>query len=118
MSELSPVTQRLILHEVELEVVQNDIEHYFTSKLALTRVFYGLEGTWPPTKDVHALTQSSFGLFIFAATSVKFIEDKNYSNPKRQLVSLLHNMCTVVERSSPHHHLDQLYTQVLSHRVS
>jgi hypothetical protein len=115
LPELRPATQRLILHEVKLDVVQKDIKHYLMSELGLTRKVYDLEETWPPSKDVHELTLLSSGLFIFAATSVKFIGDRNYSNPERQLTSLLHNVSTVVEQSSPHHHLDQLYTQVLGH---
>jgi hypothetical protein len=58
----------------------------------------------------------SFGLFIFAATSVNFIRDRNYSSPRDQLGNLLRNSVTVGESSSsPHQHLDRLYTQVLKH---
>jgi hypothetical protein len=110
--ELSPATQRLILHEVELDVVQNDIEHYLSSKLALTRESRCLDGNWPAEEDVHALARLSFGLFIFA---VNFIEDWNYGDPRSQLASLLHNTPNIPENSSPHYRLDQLYTQVLIH---
>ena len=97
LTKLSPATQRLILHEVELQVVQNDIERYLLSKLSLTAVSYDLGAAWPPKDDILALTRLSCGLFIFAATSVKFIEDRNYSDPTYQLASLLHHIPTVVE---------------------
>jgi hypothetical protein len=113
--ELNPATQRLILHEVELDVVQNDIDRYLSSRLASTAVSYRLNDDWPAIEDTRALARLSFGLFIFAATSVKFIEDRNYSDPRGQLAGLLRNTPTVPEPSSPHHHLDQLYTQVLTH---
>jgi hypothetical protein len=113
--ELSFATERFILHQVELGVVQDDIELYLSSKLTSTRLSHGLEGMWPLAKDIHALAVLSCGLFIFAATSVKFIEDQNYSDPEGQLASLLRNTPTIVENSSPHYHLDQLYTQVLNH---
>jgi len=114
-SSLSPVTQRLILHEMELGVVQNDIKQYLSSSLTLIKEFYELEPSWPSGKDVHALARLSCGLFIFAATSIKFIHDQNYNNPRSQLTHLLCDTTTVNETSSsPHHHLDQLYIEVLT----
>jgi hypothetical protein len=112
-SQLSLATQRLTLHEVELGVVQDDIERYLSSTLGRIGECYGFEGTWPATEDVHAIAQSSFGLFIFAATSVKFIEDRNYCDPRGQLERLLRNAPTWAEASSPHRRLDRLYSQVL-----
>ena len=109
-------SQRLVLHEVELGVVQHDIEHYLTSKLSLIGESYGLANSWPAETDVRALARLSHGLFIFAATAVNFIQDRNDSSPRSQLADLLLNSATVAERSSsPHHHLDRLYTQVLDH---
>jgi hypothetical protein len=112
--ELNPATERLILHQVELGVVQDDIELYLKSKLALTRLSHELGESWPLAEDIHALAVLSCGLFIFAATSVKFIEDQNYSDPESRLASLVRNSPTAFEGSSPHYHLDRLYTQVLS----
>ena len=114
--ELGPAAQRLVLHEVELGIVQHDIERYLTSKLSMVGESYGLETSWPSEADVRALAKLSYGLFIFAATSVIFIQDWNNSSPQSQLAGLLHNFATVAESSSsPHRHLDRLYTQVLDH---
>jgi NACHT domain len=111
---LNSVTQKLILHEVQLDIVQNDIQNYLSSRFTLTRLAYhGLEETWPNQADIQALAQLSAGLFIFAATSVRFIEDPNYSNPAGQLATLLSNQSGLINPSSPYHHLDQLYIQVL-----
>jgi hypothetical protein len=112
---LDSVTQKLILHEVQLDIVQNDIQVYLSSRLALTRQTYnGLGETWPSEKDIQALAQLSCGLFIFAATSVRFIEDPNYSNPAGQLATLLSNQPGQINSLSPYQHLDQLYIQVLN----
>jgi hypothetical protein len=113
--ELLPTTYRLILHEIELGVVGNDIKLYLSEKLSLTRAFYNLEKKWPSPDDVKVLTQKASGLFIFAATSVKFIEDRTYDDPPSQLMRLLGGTSTEVDPSSPYHILDQLYIQVLSH---
>jgi hypothetical protein len=115
-TELGPLARSLILHEIELGVVQQDIEHYLTSSLSQIREEYYLENSWPSASDTHSLAVLSNGLFIFAATSVNFIRDRNYSSPADQLASLLINSSTVAQiRSSPHRRLDELYMQVLDH---
>jgi NACHT domain len=112
--DLRPAAQRVVLHEIALGVVQHDIELYLAVNLDQTRSSYDLEKPWPSVEDIRALAQLSSGLFIFAATSVKFIEDRNHSNPKHQLAGLLRNTTrTASSSSSPYHYLDQLYTQVL-----
>ena len=113
---LGRASHRLVLHEVELGAVQHDIELYLTSKLSMIRESYGLERSWPSETDVRNLARLSNGLFIFASTSVNFIQDRNDSSPRNQLAALLHNSVTVTESSSsPHRHLDRLYRQVLDH---
>jgi hypothetical protein len=115
-TQLSPLARPLILHEIELGVVQQDIERYVTSSLSQIREEYCLETSWPSPSDVHSLALTSNGLFVFAATSVNFIQDRNYSCPREQLEDLLRNSAAVTKCSlSPHRHLDQLYMQVLNH---
>ncbi|TDL14004.1 WD40 repeat-like protein [Rickenella mellea] len=112
---LRSATQRVVLHELHLDVVKDDIERYLTSNLAAVRGYYDLESVWPSLDDIYRLANLSFGLFIFAATSVKFIEDHNYSDPRSQLACLLQSTVVNTESSmSPYRHLDQLYVQVLT----
>jgi hypothetical protein len=116
-SELHATTQRLILHEVKLGIVQCDIEQYLSSKLAVTaKTYSGLLETWPSPDDIHSLALLSCGLFIFAATSIRFIEDRNYSDPVGQLAILLQNTSIGMKGSLPFYHpIDKLYIQVLDH---
>ena len=113
-NSLSAATKRFVLHEVQFGVVQKDIKSYLMAELAPIRELYGLRDSWPSTADIGALSCLSSGLFIFAATSVKFIGDANYSDPAGQLAKLLRGT-TMLGGSSPYHHLDQLYLQVLNH---
>jgi hypothetical protein len=115
--ELSPATQMLVLHKVELRVVQNDIERYLTVNLAPVRDSYRLDSLWPSAEDIQSLAILSVGLFIFAATSVKFIEGRNNCNPIGQLADLLRNAAEVARHSSSlYRHLDGLlYSEVLTH---
>ena len=115
MHPLDPVTQQLVLHEVKLAAVQHDIEHYLASSLGVVSSTHSLKDLWPSVKDIQALARLSHGLFIFAATSVKFIADPNYSNPRAQLAALLSNTSAGTNNVlSPHYQLDQLYTAVLT----
>ncbi|KAJ7435852.1 WD40-repeat-containing domain protein, partial [Mycena latifolia] len=111
---LRPNTTQLLLHQVALPVVEADIHTYLSSRLATTRLLYKIQESWPPAGSVEALARLSAGLFIFASTSVKFIEDPFYSDPRHQLALLLENAPKLTGKSSPFHRLDQLYTEVLN----
>ncbi|KAF8809204.1 WD40 repeat-like protein [Phlegmacium glaucopus] len=113
---LNAASQCLDLHKLELSIVRQDIKHYLLSALQDIRECYRLDSSWPSEEDVEALATLSFGLFIFAATSIKFIEERNDSDPQGQLTRLLSRKeLSANAQSSPYHHLDKLYTQVLMH---
>ncbi|KAJ6527949.1 putative WD-repeat protein, partial [Mycena vulgaris] len=111
---LQPNTQKFILHQVKLEVVEQDIRHYLSMKLLETRRNYGIQDPWPVEESIDLLARLSSGLFIFAATSIKYIEDRSYSNPRGQLQHLIGPADTSLEGSSPLKRLDDLYTDVLT----
>ena len=100
---------KLLLHEVALDLVTADIHHYLTTSLAETGRRFKLPDSWPAEADVDTLSRLANGLFIFAATAVKFIEDQNYNDPDGQLKVLT---STATSRGS-HRLLDDLYLQVL-----
>ena len=115
---LQAETRRFVLHEVQLDVVQNDIEKYINVKLhdqEWRSRYAKLEQSWPSELDIQTLSRLSAGLFIFAATCVKFIQDRDAQDPKDQLNRLLCVDTFIDADSSPHRRLDQLYTQVLNH---
>ena len=114
LESMDPATRRLVLHEIELSVVHVDIERYLAYELNTIKEFYDLKNSWPSLTDINALSTKSFGLFIFAATCVKFIRDGNYCDPPDQLAKLLHSTPVAVGNYSPDYRLDQLYTQVLT----
>ncbi|KAJ7767761.1 WD40-repeat-containing domain protein [Mycena metata] len=110
---LHHTTRRMVLHELKPSMVEHDIQVYLTSRLSVTKALYRVPGSWPSLESIRALVQLSAGLFVFAATSVKFIEDPFYSNPRDQLNLLLGNTTQVTGKSSPFERLDQLYTEIL-----
>jgi hypothetical protein len=110
-ARLNQVTQRYILHHVEQKVVETDLLLYLHSSLQKTRQTYNLAASWPSVRDLKSLVHLSSGLFLFAATAVKFIQDRYYSDPPRQLARLL--KLVPAADSTPDELLDQLYMQVL-----
>lgn len=113
-NEMQVQTQKLNLHEVALSAAAIDIAHYLSWRLFQIRKRYFLEDSWPPVTDIEALVRESHGLFIFAATSARFIEDENYCNPPHQLTALLNRSTIEDGLPGPHQHLDGLYAKVLS----
>jgi hypothetical protein len=66
---------------------------------------------WPEAEIVQRITQDSSGYFIFAATVIKFIDDKRF-HPSDRLDVVLGIRHTI--SGSPLNSLDQLYLQILS----
>lgn len=108
VTHLDQVTQRYILHQVEPKVVEADLQIYLTDSLQTIRAMYELDEGWPSLQDVKTLACLSSGLFIFAATAIKFIQEN--SDPQGQLASILYMLSA---KESSHTLLDQLYLQVL-----
>ena len=111
LERLSLSTQRCILHHVEQKVVETDLLLFLHSSLQKTKRMYSLDVTWPSMTEIQALVHLSSGLFIFAATAARFIQDRHHSNPQGQLAQLLGAI--TAKTSSSHEILDQLYLQVL-----
>jgi hypothetical protein len=80
-------TNVLVLHSIPLDILQKDICVYFEDRLTDIARSFDLE-SWPSSEGLARLVELSRGLFIFAATVAKFVEDKNVSNPKWQLESV------------------------------
>jgi hypothetical protein len=111
LTKLHQTTQRYILHHIEPRVIEADIQLYLRSSLQMTKQIYGLDTSWPSMEEVDGLVKLSSGLFIFAATAAKYIQDRCHNDPKGQLRHLLG--AVKVMDNSPHEFLDQLYLQVL-----
>ena len=111
LARLKEATQRYILHEVETQVVETDIQLYLKSSLNAIKEMYSLDD-WPSLQDVDRLVHLSAGLFIFAATATKFIQDRCYDDPKGQLQHILGGIANI--NTTPHQLLDQLYLKILN----
>lgn len=102
---LKDSTKPINLNNVRLELTQGDIKRFFIDGFRDIREAFSIEAEWPSVRDVGRLTELSEGLFIFAATVLRFIGHSDYSNPKRQLEALL---------AAPASIMDDLYRKILT----
>jgi hypothetical protein len=102
-----------ILHDVDASIVRGDIEHFLRYRLSKVAAKYPKvinPRLWPSPEDISTLAEKSDKLFIFAATVVKFVEERDH-DPRSQLNLILRS--TDGSGASPFQRLDQLYAQVL-----
>lgn len=112
-AQLAQATQHFVLHDVPLELTTRDIGSYLHTELTRVREAYDLEDSWPAREDISRVVGMSKGLFIFAATVVRFVEDPNASLPKEQLHLLLDGSADAPGQSTAFNQLNELYLQVL-----
>ena len=113
-----PLTQIFLLHEVKSIDVNKDIRLYLTQRLtaiAQRRSDVDLPNPWPSENDIDALTAKSSGLFIFAATIVRFVQSDHHEPNERLKLILSETSGTDYEGRTG---IDALYTQILDHAFS
>ena len=106
---LAKVTDIFILHGVEPDQVGSDIQLFLKSSfLEIAGRRDGLDG-WPTEEQLDQLCKRTAGLFVYAAATVKFIDD-NKRSPRKQLNNLLQS-----QRIGNHEGkaLDSLYKSIL-----
>ena len=111
---LAKITDVFILHEVESEQIDSDIRLFFkTSFLELASRRDGLAG-WPTAEQQDLLCGRAAGLFVYAAATVKFI-DNNRRSPRKLLDILLQSQKIGGHEGKA---LDSLYTSILQEAFS
>jgi hypothetical protein len=104
-----------LLHNISQSIIDRDIFVFFEHTLKFIREEYCLDIGWPDEEVIRALTRVAGGLFIWAATTCRFIrEGRQFAASRLQ---------TILQDSSsgptaPEKHLDQIYTTVLKQAVS
>ncbi|KAJ7493110.1 hypothetical protein B0H11DRAFT_2007266 [Mycena galericulata] len=69
---------------------------------------------WPSSEALDYLVKKSSGYFIYAATVIKFVDDKDFRPTQRLDIILGTASSESLEDTSPFSALDQLYIQILS----
>jgi hypothetical protein len=99
LSSLAHQTYRLALQDFSSRY---EVEDLLRSRLVTLREKRGLPSTWPSAADLNRLSIQSDGLYIYAETLIRFIDDE-YGSPPERLQSALNTFSGI----------DHLYNKVL-----
>jgi NACHT domain len=115
------ISQSYILHDIEKSIVRADVELFLRHSLNDIAHEFGLTTPWPTSYELGILVKRADVLFIYAATVIKFVADKHWADPYRQLRVLLrekHVDSILQGHMSRYREVDTLYLQVLQHALS
>lgn len=105
--------QDFVLHSISLSIVDHDISVFLRDKLEHIRLKYQFQSDWPEESAITSLVRSSDGLFIWAATACRFIEQGGQFAQSR-LSLLLDKADGTIE---PARKLEEIYTTVLTNSI-
>ncbi|KAH7125043.1 hypothetical protein B0J13DRAFT_511355, partial [Dactylonectria estremocensis] len=91
------IYQDLVLHEIPSGIIEHDISVFFHHELAKIKTEYNssvfkdrhLPLDWPGEENVQLLVKMAIPLFIFATTVCRFLSDRRFGNPNKQLKEVL-----------------------------
>jgi len=111
-NEAAAMTRSFALHEFD---ARNDIRMFLYKRLAGVyaerhQVMRSCPQPWPTKHDLEDLVHKSSGLFIFASTVIKYINDKRHNSNQR----LKETLGIGSSGPSAYAGLDLLYLQILS----
>ena len=106
--------QDVVLHNISRSIVDRDIALFLEYSLQLIAQERCLRAGWPSTEIVVQLVQSADGLFIWAATACRFIQEGKRFAAKRLETILCNRDTTSV---APERHLNEIYTTVLKNSI-
>jgi len=99
---------RFCLHEIEKDVVENDIRKYLETSLA--RIKDDDSKEWPSSSELSVLVKCSGTLFIYAATAVRYITNGGEDYKSRLSAMVIHGQKSIKKFEA---NIDSLYVLVL-----
>ena len=106
--------QDVVLHNISRSIIDCDIALFLEHNLQLIAQERCLCAGWPGAEIVVQLVQSAGGLFIWAATACRFIQEGKRFAAKRLETILCNRDTTSV---APERHLNEIYTTVLKNSI-
>ncbi|KAF5852326.1 hypothetical protein GGP41_007754 [Bipolaris sorokiniana] len=106
--------QDVVLHNISRSIIDCDIALFLEHNLQLIAQERCLCAGWPGAEIVVQLVQSAGGLFIWAATACRFIQEGKRFAAKRLETILCNRDATSI---APERHLNEIYTTVLKNSI-
>jgi nucleoside phosphorylase len=107
--------QDFVLHNISRTITDGDIFTFLQHSLTDVRRKYTFDEKWPGDEAIRHLVQKAEGLFIWAATACRFIDEGgNLFGPDR-LSDILWSGSSDIE---PEGKLNNIYTKVLENSIS
>ena len=104
-----------VLHDISRSIVDNDIFTFLQHALTVVRRKHGLGEKWPGEEAIKHLVRKAAGLFIWATTACRFIDEGgNLFGPDR-LSNVLNGDSSDAE---PKEELNNIYTKVLENSIN
>ena len=103
------------LHNIEDSIIQQDLTLYLSSQLGKLRP-PDVATPWPSPEDLEILVAKADRLFVYAATVVKFVGNRQWSDPQEQLERLLLTT-NANTSSSPWRDLDDMYSKIVKDAI-
>jgi AAA ATPase domain len=118
-SEAGNLAKR-ILHDIEASVIEEDLRLYIWSELRQIpkKLELSMAADWMVEGDINRLVEKSGKLFIYAATSIRFIGDVRVRKPRAQLHLILDTEASNELEATPYSQLDNLYVGILRNSLS
>ncbi|CAI6101036.1 unnamed protein product [Clonostachys chloroleuca] len=112
--------QDLILHDIPLSIIEHDLQVFLEYKTSEIRDEYNatvskdrqLTPDWPGELKITSLVQMAVPLFIFAATTCRFLADRRCGSPSNRLETVLQ-----YQTKSQESKLDATYLPVLEQQL-
>ncbi|KAF1816161.1 hypothetical protein P152DRAFT_112680, partial [Eremomyces bilateralis CBS 781.70] len=108
--------QDFVLHSISPSIVDHDISVFFEYNLKLIGQEHSLDDSWPGEEIIKSLIQIAGGLFIWAATACRFIQE-GYLADERVQILLEGSTSIPAPEEHPEVHLNKLYTTVLKKSI-
>ncbi|KAM6506766.1 hypothetical protein FALCPG4_018595 [Fusarium falciforme] len=116
--DINGTYRNLVLHAIPAPLIKHDISTFLYHELGKARDDFNLSveeerklpSNWPGESSLQTLVEMAAPLFIFAATTCRFINDRRYGNPNKQLGKVLSG-------KSHHSKLDMSYAPILNQQL-
>ncbi|SLM39419.1 WD40/YVTN repeat-like-containing domain, partial [Lasallia pustulata] len=110
--------QVFVLHHISPSIIDHDITIFLKYNLGLIgQRKPSLSASWPGEETVNQLVQIASGLFIWAATACRFIQEVGKVILIQKRLAAILQIGSSIVGEQPEKHLNEIYTTVLRHSI-